>query len=104
MQVEKYLFHLTKWGREGEREIQEKRRSELPGGLKIQITNPKALIILGRDSDFADDQRFDFEIMRRKYANVTDIMTYDDLLRRLNNTIEMIQRRCSAAGRKKNTM
>jgi len=104
MQVEKYLFHLTKWGRDGEREIQKKRRSELPGGLEIKITNPKAMIILGRDSDFADDQRFDFEIMRRKYANVTDIMTYDDLLRRLNNTIEMIQRRCPAAGRKKNTM
>ncbi|MBN1552553.1 DUF4263 domain-containing protein [bacterium] len=104
MQVEKYLFHLTKWGREGEREIQKKRRSELPGGLEIKITNPKAMIILGRDSDFANDQRFDFEIMRRKYANVTDIMTYDDLLRRLNSTIEMIQRRCSAAGREKNTM
>ncbi len=104
MQVEKYLFHLSKWGREGEREIQKKRSSELPKGLEIQITNPKAMIILGRDRDFADDQRFDFEIMRRKYANVTDIMTYDDLLQRLNNTIEMIQRRSPAGGRIKETL
>lgn len=92
MQVEKYVFHLNKWGREGERIILEKRRDELPTGFEIKITNPKAMIILGRDSDFARDQQFDFEIIKRKYANIIDIMTYDDLLRRLNNIIAMFQR------------
>lgn len=29
----------------------------------------------------------DFEIIKRKYANMIDIITYDALLRRLNNTI-----------------
>ncbi|OIQ50555.1 hypothetical protein BerOc1_02496 [Pseudodesulfovibrio hydrargyri] len=92
MQVEKYLFHLNKWGREGERTIYEKRKDELPVDLKLQVTNPKAMVILGRDKNFDSDQRFDFEIIKRKYANIIDIMTYDDLLRRLDNIIEMIQR------------
>ena len=95
MQAEKYLFHLNKWGQAGEREIYEKRKSELPDGIKLQITNPKALILLGRDNDFTGEQRFDFEIIRRKYANMVDIMTYDDLLRRLDNIIVMMRRNVS---------
>jgi hypothetical protein len=90
MQVEKYIFHLNKWGRDGELEILKKRKDELPPNFEIKITNPKAMIILGRDSDCADEQKFDFEIIKRKYANIIDIMTYDDLLRRLDNIILMI--------------
>ena len=96
MQAEKYLFHLNKWGQAGEREIYEKRKSELPDGMELKITNPKAMILLGRDNDFSGEQRFDFEIIRRKYANMIDIMTYDDLLRRLENIIAMMRRNVSA--------
>lgn len=92
MQAEKYLFHLSKWGHAGEQEIYDKRKSELPAGMELKITNPKAIILLGRDNDFVGQQRFDFEIIRRKYANVLDIMTYDDLLRRVANIIEMMKR------------
>lgn len=92
MQAEKYLFHLSKWGRAGELEISKKRQSELPPGIELKITNPKAMILLGRDNDFTGEQRFDFEIIRRKYANMIDIMTYDDLLRRLENIIVMMRR------------
>lgn len=95
MQAEKYIFHLNKWGVAGEREISSVRSSELPVGLQVKITNPKAMIILGRDSEFNAEQKFDFEIIRRKYGNVMDIMTYDDLLRRLENIICMISRRAS---------
>lgn len=91
MQVEKYMFHLNKWGRAGELDIAKKRGSELPSGFEIRITNPKAMIILGRDIDFAYEQKFDFEIIRRKYENIMDIMTYDDLLRRLDNIIAMLK-------------
>jgi hypothetical protein len=96
MQSEKYLFHLNKWGQAGEREIYEKRKSELPVGMELKITNPKSMILLGRDNDFTGEQRFDFEIIRRKYANMIDIMTYDDLLRRLENIIVMMKRNASA--------
>lgn len=87
MQAEKYIFHLNKWGAEGEKQINAKHASGIPTGMQIKITNPKAIIILGRDHDFAEDQKFDFEIIKRKYANIMDIMTYDDLLRRLENII-----------------
>jgi hypothetical protein len=98
MQVEKYIFHLSKWGREGERTILEKRKNELPAGFEIKVTNSKAIIILGRDKDFSDDQKFDFEIIRRKYANVIDIMTYDDLLHRLETIISMLKRNYAKLG------
>jgi hypothetical protein len=100
MQVEKYLFHLSKWGRTGERAIQEKRKAELPADFEIRITNPKAMLILGRDKNFTVDQLFDFEIIKRKYANIVDIMTYDDLLRRLDNIIAMIHHNYSKLGTK----
>lgn len=96
MQAEKYLFHLSKWGHAGEQEIYNKRKSELPTWIELKITNPKAIILLGRDNDFVGQQRFDFEIIRRKYANMLDIMTYDDLLRRVGNIIEMMSRQKSA--------
>lgn len=92
MQSEKYLFHLNKWGYAGEQEIYKKRKDELPSGIELKISNPKAMILLGRESDFEGQQRFDFEIIRRKYANMLDIMTYDDLLRRVGNIIEMMRR------------
>ena len=98
MQVEKYIFHLKKWGRDGEREILKRRKAELPPNFEIKVTNPQAMIILGRDCDFTTDQKFDFEIIKRKYANIIDIMTYDDLLRRLDNIISMIRTNYSKLG------
>lgn len=96
MQAEKYLFHLNKWGHAGEQEIYNKRKDELPSGMELKITSPKAMILLGRDNDFVGQQRFDFEIIRRKFADMLDIMTYDDLLRRVANIIEMMKRQGSS--------
>lgn len=91
MQAEKYLFHLTKWGVKGEDTLSTKYASELPNGMKIRISTPKAIVIVGRDqisgAKMTGSQLLDFEVIKRKYANIMDIITYDDLLRRLNNTI-----------------
>lgn len=101
MQAEKYLFHLTKWGVEGERKLTTKYADLLPPHMQIRVTNPKA-ILLGRDkrngetSALAADQLFDLEIIKRKYSNVMDILTYDDLLRRLDNIIASLFRRRKA--------
>lgn len=99
MQAEKYLLHLSKWGLAGEDKLTKRYGAQLPPGMSVRITNPKALLILGRDrksdGDTALDQRqtFDLEVIKRKYANMLDIITYDDLLRRLDNTIASLQRR-----------
>lgn len=93
MQAEKYIFHLNKWGHAGELEIYNKRKAESPPELKLKITNPKAMILMGRNNNFEGQQAFDFEIIRRKYSKILDIITYDDLLRRIKNIIEMMKTR-----------
>ncbi|QIA51049.1 DUF4263 domain-containing protein [Pantoea agglomerans] len=96
MQAEKYLFHLSKWGAKGEALLSKKYESQLPIGMSIKISNPKAIIIVGRDqiggSDMTTKQQLDFEIIKRKYTNMMDIITYDDLLRRLNRTIAALEK------------
>jgi hypothetical protein len=105
MQVEKYLFHLSKWGVAGEAKLTRKYGNRLPQGMTIQITNPKALLILGRDQKpdgsaaLDQHQAFDLEVIKRKYMNIMDIITYDDLLRRLDNIITSLRTRAAANGR-----
>lgn len=83
MQLEKYLYHLNRWGQAGEAKLNERYSDQLPNGLTLKIVNPAGMIIMGRDNTLTDDQRTDFEVIRRKYRHVVEIMTYDDLLRRL---------------------
>lgn len=91
MQAEKYLFHLSKWGVQGEKKLTSKYADDLPKGMSIRLSNPKAIIIVGRDQigggDMTGSQLLDFEVIKRKYSNMMDIITYDDLLRRLDTTI-----------------
>lgn len=99
MQAEKYIFHLGKGGPAAEDKLTVKYRAVLPPGLKIRITNPKAILILGRDrtatgsSAFSAGQLADLEVIKRKYANIIDVITYDDLLRRLENILASLRRR-----------
>lgn len=103
MQAEKYLFHLSKWGVEGERELTSRHGAGLPAGLQIRVTNPKALLLLGRDrrpdgkAALTDTQSFDLEVIKRKYANMMDIVTYDDLLRRLDRIIASLTARAGTS-------
>ncbi len=83
MQVEKYLYHFNRWGQRGEEKLREDYDSKLPEDVEIKIVNPSGIIIMGRDNDLTDEQKNDFEVIRRKYRNILDIITYDDLLRRL---------------------
>ena len=98
MQTEKYLFYLNKSGIQGEDRIYHKIKSKLPENLKIKITNPKAMLILGREHNLTPQQRFDFEFVRRQYSNVIDIITYDDLLRRVKNIIDMLEQQSEKQG------
>jgi len=93
MQNEKYIFHLNKWGAKGECELTNRYQKEIPTGIRIQVSTPKSMILLGRSKDFNEKQRLDFEIIRRKYANVIDIITYDDLINRLENVINTFTKR-----------
>lgn len=91
MQLEKYVFYLNKCGQRGENRLSERYRDVLPTGLRLKIINPKGIIIMGRENKLSASQRDDFEIIKRKYKSVIDIVTYDDLLARLGFTISQLQ-------------
>lgn len=92
MQIEKYIYYLNKTGKHGEKRLTEKYGDLLPDGLQLKITNPKGMIIMGRTSVLNAEQIHDFEIIKRKYKNVIDIFTYDDLLKRLKTSIEQVKK------------
>ena len=89
-QVEKYLFHLNRWGPAGEAELTRRFKRQLPSGLQVRIVNPCGLIVMGRDDDLTAPQKADFEVFRRQNKNVIDVVTYDDLLRRLQRLLEQL--------------
>lgn len=92
MQIEKYIYYLNRWSYEGEKFLSEKYKSRLPFGFEIKITNPNGIIIMGRENNLSVDQKRDFEVVKRKYKNVLDIITYDNLLERLGFMIEQIKK------------
>ncbi len=87
MQVEKYIYNLNRWGERGEKKLTENYKSQLPRDLKIKITNPCGIVVLGREIGLTTAQKNDLEIIKRKYKNVIDVITYDDLIQRLKNII-----------------
>lgn len=87
MQVEKYIFYLNKWGRKGEDQLTKYYKEELADNFQIKVTNPSGIIIMGRKNGLNKEQIQDFEVIKRKYKNVIDIITYDDLIERLEFTI-----------------
>ena len=88
MQIEKYVLYLQKGGYALEQALNKQHPDLLPNGTLLKIVNPKGLVIFGRSNEFTPAQREDFEVIRRRYANIADIMTYDDLLARLKNVMD----------------
>jgi len=91
MQVEKYILYLKGWAKAGEKYLSEKYKNILPENFKIKIINPMGIIIMGRETKMSKEQLEDFEVVKRKYKNVADIITYDDLIRRLKSIIERFE-------------
>lgn len=92
MQLEKYIYYLNRWGSKGEEHLSESFPQGLPDKFEVKLTNPGGLIIMGRDFNLSAGQKEDFEVVKRKYKNVIDIITYDELIRRLKFTIKLWQK------------
>jgi Shedu protein SduA, C-terminal len=90
MQIEKYVYYLNRWGLEGENTLTERYAAELPKDFRINITNPTGMVIIGRDHNLTVAQKRDFEFVKRKYKSIVDIVTYDDLLRRLDFVLQQL--------------
>lgn len=93
VQLEKYIFHLSKSGKKGEQKLTEQFKRKLPDDFNIKVTNPSGLVIVGRSNNLTAEQKADFEVIKRKYKNLLDIITYDDLLNRLHRIIESWKKR-----------
>jgi hypothetical protein len=91
MQIEKYVYYLNRWSEDGEKHLTNKYKDQLPNGFTIKITNPSGIIIMGRENNLSVKQKQDFEIVKRKYKNVIDIITYDSLIERLETTITQMK-------------
>lgn len=88
-QIEKYIFCLTALNRKKDvffRKLQER----LPDGILPQVVNPKGVLLLGRSENFNEQQTRDFELIRRQYKSIADIMTYDDLVQRFERIIQSL--------------
>ena len=90
MQIEKYLYYLNRWGAEGEKALSDRFAANLPAGFRVNITNPTGIVIIGRDNSLTPEQNRDFEVVKRKYKHIVDIVTYDDLLRRLQFVLKQL--------------
>ena len=95
MQAEKYMYYLTKGGKKAEDDLNKQFAKLKPDDYTFKVVNPKTLIIMGRTNDYSVKQLEDLEIIRRKYKNVIDIISYDDLIQRLKTTIEMLKKELS---------
>jgi len=91
MQLEKYIFHLNKSGKKGEEKLTKQYKDKLPKDFHIKVTNPQGLIIMGTEDGLSMEQRDDFEIVKRKYKNLVDIITYDDLIQRVQRIIQSLE-------------
>lgn len=89
MQIEKYIHLLLNWGQRGERTLTGRYSSFLPKGLEIKFVNPRGLLLMG-NCEFNDAEQRDFDLVRRQYSHVADIITYPDFLHRLERMIEAI--------------
>lgn len=90
-QIEKYIYCLTKYDR-AQSDVSKKIKDKLPPHLDLQIVNPQGILLLGRSNQFNKQQKQDFEILKRQYKHIADIMTYDDLVSRLKNVVYSLQK------------
>lgn len=92
MQIEKYLYGLNRIGFTGEKDLYKKYKAKLPKHLNINVTSPQGMLIMGREDKLLKEQLNDYEIIKRKYKNILDIISYDDLINRLKAIIEQIKK------------
>ncbi len=90
-QVIHYLRHLNRWGLTGEDYMTRLLSADLPAGFKIRIINPSGIVIMGRCNTLSEVQRREFEVLRRDSKGVIDIITYDDLLARLQAVLDQLR-------------
>lgn len=89
-QIEKYIYCLNNLSVENDKFFDELKK-QLPARVQPRALNPQGILILGRSNNFNSQQLRDFELIKRQYKNIAEIITYDDLLFRIENIIEALK-------------
>ena len=89
-QIEKYIFCLNS-SNKAQEDVSKKLIEFLPDSIEVKFVNPQGILLAGRSNEFTEEQRKDFELIKRQYKHVADIMTYDDLAQRLKNIIASLK-------------
>lgn len=95
MQLEKYIYHLNRHSISIEKKLKTKYNEHFDEEFNINIVNPSGLIIMGRENKLTAAQKMDFEVIKRKYKNVIDIITYDSLLSSLSRIISNFKQKAN---------
>lgn len=97
VQIEKYIYYLHHLGSQGERKLSDNCKKKLyaqgvflPEEFTLRCLNPRGILMMGNPK-FDEEQQHGFDIIRRQYARVIDIITYDDLLTRLKNMLAAVR-------------
>lgn len=94
VQTTKYLLTINKNYLLAQKNIMKKLLEEYPetrfAEEDLLLNNPKGIILYGRSNNLDPKQLSDFELIRRQYKDIPEIMTYDDLFERLNNLIQCL--------------
>ena len=75
MQIEKYIYHLNRWGQEAKKYLNDTYKDSLPEGMYIRNINPKGIIIMGSTNGFSEKELNDLEVIKKIYSNIIDIIT-----------------------------
>lgn len=87
LQMQNYLICLANTKPLILEEFRTKRNINI--SLHLKAHSPKGYIIFGRDTDMlnVEKRKADFYTTRRMFSNIIDIITYDDLIKRIDNLI-----------------
>lgn len=91
VQAEKYAYLSNTYNKELNLEVIKQIKEKYKIDFNVNVINPKTIIIMGNADDMNKEQKEDFELIRRMYANVIDIITYGDLVKRLENLIRALK-------------
>lgn len=86
-QIEKYIYCLNTSEKAKSQSRNALHKKGVPENFEIKFLNPQGLLLLGRSKGLTKQQQEDFELIKRQYKHLVDIMTYDDLLNRIRNII-----------------
>lgn len=87
-QVEKYIYNLERNAKREEPKITAKFKKLTDFSCEkdesLHIRSPKAVVVIGRRPESKEQIR-DFDIYKRRYQDIADFLTYDDILERTKN-------------------